>query len=168
MAKVNKVNATTPDVIDLNLPDLQSKRFRIDGDDNRILVLNTSDMNILSRLKEVYPKLVTLTQDAVKKLPMDMDIPEDEFTVDSEAVTTMVDVLTEIDTKMRELIDYLFNSNVSEMCAPNGSMYDPVNGKFRYEHIIDTLSKLYTDDITSGVNQITARVKKHTDKYVKR
>lgn len=166
MAKVNKVNATATDVIDLNLPDLQSKRFRIDGDDNRILVLNTSDLNILSRLKEVYPKLVSLTKDAVDRLPMDAE--EEDFTVDGEAVATVVDVLTDIDTKMRELIDYLFNSNVSEMCAPNGSMYDPVNGKFRYEHIIDTLSKLYTDDITGGMNKITARVKRHTDKYVKR
>lgn len=160
---------TNNDVIDLNLQDLRSKRFRIDGDDNRILVLNTSDLNILSRLKEVYPQLQKLTQDAVEKLPSDMkDMNEEDFTVDGEAMTTVVNVLTEIDTKMRGLVDYLFNSNVSELCAPNGSMYDPINGEFRYEKIINTLSKLYSDDITGGINQITNRVRKHTDKYTKR
>ena len=44
-------------------------------------------------------------------------------------------------------------------------MYDPINGKFRYEHIIDTLSGLYTEDISKGMKKISTRVKKHTDKY---
>ena len=65
-------------------------------------------------------------------------------------------------------MDYIFNSNVSELCAPDGSMYDPINGKFRFEHIIDTLAALYETDVSGEMNKLANRVKKHTDKYVRR
>jgi hypothetical protein len=44
-------------------------------------------------------------------------------------------------------------------------MYDPINGAFRFEHIISTLSALYEADISSEMGTIARRVKKHTDKY---
>ena len=62
-------------------------------------------------------------------------------------------------------MDYLFDSNVSGICAPSGSMYDPFNGKYRFEHIIEILAGLYETDVTAGLNKMSARVKKHTDKY---
>lgn len=166
---MGKADNITNDFVDINLSEIQSKRFRIDGDDNRILVLNTSDLSILSRLKEAYPKLVSLTNDAVKKLPDDLpELNNDESILESEAVNDLISVLKEIDSNMREQMDYIFNSNVSEICAPDGSMYDPINGKFRYEHIIDKLSGLYSKDISTGMNKISARVKKHTDKYTRK
>lgn len=157
-----------PDVIDISLSELRRKKFRIDGDDSRILELNTTDLNLLSRLKEAYPKLISLSEDAVKNLPDDAFLADDNtnFFTD-EAVASVVDTLAKIDTDMRSLLDYIFDSNVAEICAPSGSMYDPVNGKFRFEHIIETLTKLYTDDISVEAGNISKRVQKHTDKYVK-
>lgn len=161
----NNVNHNN-EVVDINLSGIESKRFRINGDDNKILVLNTADLNILSRLKEAYPKLESLTNEAVKKLPDSLpDFDETENALENPAINSLISVLDEIDKNMREQIDYIFNSNVSEICAPDGSMYDPINGKFRYEHIIDTLSGLYTEDISKGMKKISTRVKKHTDKY---
>jgi len=158
---------TNQDIIDINLSEIQSKRFRIDGDDNRILTLNTTDLGILSRLKEAYPKLISFTSEAVKKLPEELpELNENESLLETEAVSDIISVLKEIDANMREQIDYIFDSNVSEICAPSGSMFDPINGKFRYEHIIDKLSVLYSDDISNGMNKISTRVRKHTDKYI--
>lgn len=163
MAKKQEVADTQ--IVDINLSEIQKKKFRIDGDDNKILALNTSDLNILSRLKESYPKLVNLTNEAINRLPE--NFPKDEENpIESEEVNNLISVLKEIDMNMRKQVDYIFDSNVSEICAQDGSMYDPINGKFRYEHIIDTLADLYADNISTGMNKIAKRVWKHTDKYI--
>lgn len=153
-------------VIDIDLSAIRKKRFRIDGDDNRILELNTSDLNIIPRLKEVYPKLEALAKDAMKDWPTESDVTPDTDKL-SEDFETMASILKKIDSEMRELIDYIFDSNVSEVCAPSGSMYDPIGGSFRFEHIVATLGNLYSQDINAEVDKIATRVHKHTDKYIK-
>lgn len=140
------------DVIDIDLSVTKKKRFRIDKDNDRILELNTSDMTILSRLQDIYPKLEEL---GAKATTLDMD--EDG-----------VEILKEIDKELREHIDYIFDSNVSEICAPDGSMYDLFNGQFRFEHILNVLTTLYEDNIERESSQLLARMRTHTDKYVKK
>ena len=165
MAKTINSNVA---ITDIDLSVIEKKRFRIDGDDNRILELNTSDLNIIARLKDSYPKLMNLTQEAVKKFPEDGIDPESIDLANPDTLVPITEFLSDIDTEMRELIDYIFDSNVSEVCAPSGSMYDPINGQFRFEHIIDCLSKLYESDIQGEAKQISTRIKKHTDKYTKK
>ncbi len=152
---------TNDNVIDISLKQTAKKRFRIDGDDDRILELNTSDMSIINRLNTIYPKLQQLATDAATKL----DVGEEEDT--QKALDASAKALTEIDTDMRNLIDELFDSNVSEVCCVSGSMYDPFNGKFRFEHIIETLSGLYETNLKNEFNKMSKNVKKHTDKYIK-
>ena len=166
MASVKKdVN----EIVDINLSAIQKKRFRIDGDNNRILELNTSDLNLLSRLKEAYPKLIALANEAFEKWPKEADdaTQEDVDFMSDPTITTSIEILQNVDSEMRKLLDYIFDSNVSEMCAPSGSMYDPLNGKLRYEHIVETLAGLYEHDISTEMNKIATRVNKHTDKYHK-
>lgn len=148
------------DIVDINLSAIRKKRFRIDGDNNRILELNTSDLGVLSRIKEAYPKLQELNERAIQ------DWPNSEADhVGEEDYEAVVNVLKGIDTEMRQLIDYIFNSNVSEVCAPDGTMYDPIDGQFRFEHIINCLVALYENNIDLEVKQISNRVRKYTDKY---
>ena len=85
--------------------------------------------------------------------------------MEDEATSKLSEALHDADTKMRSLLDYIFDSNVSELCAPHGSMFDPVNGKLRFEHIIDTLAPLYETDISTEMSKVTANVSKHTAKY---
>ncbi len=158
---------TTQNVADLSLDVIRKKRFRIDGDDSRILELNTSDLNILARLKEAYPKLVQLANDAFQNLPNVDGNAEDYNFMTDEATAEVIEALKKADAEMRKLVDYIFNSNVSELCAVDGSMYDPINGKFRFEHIIDTLAELYETDVSKEMTTLSNRVRKHTDKYTK-
>ena len=109
-----------------------------------------------------------MAQDAFKDLPDIDDSAEDYNFMTDESTGVVVDSLKKADTDMRELIDYIFDSNVSDICAPSGSMYDPINGQFRFEHIIDTLSGLYETSVTSEIKKITSNVQKHTDKYVRK
>lgn len=151
--------------IDIDLSVTQKKKFRIDGDDDRILELDTSDLSILTRFRDAQPKLNELVSEIV-----DIKIKEYEDTPDGnvEAINEMGTILESIDKKMRELMDYIFDADVSRTCAPSGTMYDMFNGQYRYEHIMNTLFKLYEDNINKEYKKLATRVRKHTDKYTKR
>lgn len=151
------------EVIDIDLGFVEKKRFRICGDYNRMLELNVSDLNIASRLKTGYPKLKALLSEAKEKID---SIPDD---LDNEEMLgELADKLTEIDKEMRGIIDYIFDTNASEVCAPSGNMYDPVNGQFRFERIIEKLSALYTNGLDEEFRKIKNRVEGKTSKYTRK
>lgn len=150
------------DIVDVDLSVIKKKKFRINGDNTKILELNVSDMGILSRLDEAYPKLISL-QDKVAELA-EMSSADGE---DRELLASTASKLTEIDGEMRKILDFIFDSNVSEICGSEGSMYDPIEGTFRYEHIISTLTKLYENNLNSEFKKMKDRVNKHTAKYTK-
>jgi hypothetical protein len=141
--------------IDLSV--FRKKQFTIDGDENRILELDTSDLNIIKRIKEFYPKLQKL-EEKLQNIP---DFKDDQF-------VDIADFLDDIDSEMRTAVDAIFDSNVCEVCVPNGSMYDPINGRLRYEILIDVLSKLYDENLSAEIKKVNKRVEKHTAKYVKK
>ena len=89
----------------------------------------------------------------------------DDNTPVEEQLEQFSDVLKEIDSKMREYVDYIFDSNVSEVCVPTGSMYAPHNGKFRYEHITETLGQLYSNKIGDEAKLLSKRLREKTKKY---
>lgn len=151
------------EVTDIDLGFVEKKRFRICGDYNRMLELNVSDLNIANRLNTGYPKLKTLLSDAREKIS---SIPDDLD--DEKMLGELADKLTEIDKEMRDIIDYIFDTNASEVCAPSGNMYDPVNGQFRFERIIEKLSTLYTNGLDEEFKKLKNRVEGKTSKYTKK
>jgi hypothetical protein len=54
------------EIIDLDLSITKKKKFRFDKDDNRIVEINTSDMNLMQRVNVAYPKLQALQDKAAK------------------------------------------------------------------------------------------------------
>lgn len=159
----NKVD----DIIDIDLSVIEKKRFRIDGNNDRILELNTSDLSVITRLESSYDRLKKLGSEA-NSLSVDKDLSDDEDIMTDEKFSNLAKSFTKIDKEMRDIIDYVFDSNVSEVCAPSGSMFDPINGEFRYEHIINKILTLYDANFTKEFEQIKKRVGKHTNKYVGR
>lgn len=154
------------DIIDIDLSPIRKKRFRINGDRDKILELNTSDMNIIPRLEESYPKLSKLVEEASDKILAQTENIDEDSESDIE-LAPIADTLRDIDTEMRKWVDYIFDADVSKVCAENGSMYDPFNGKFRFEHIIDAISALYENNLKTEFDKVSNRVKKHTSKYHK-
>ena len=151
------MGTTNNNIIDLDLSITRKKRFRIDGDDNRVIELNTSDMTILNRLDEAEKRLTELAKYA------NFELSDDE-----QANADRVTELLATDKQMREIIDYLFDSEVADICAPDGSMYDPFNGKYRFEHIMETLFTQYEKNISEEIKKMRKNVQKHTDKYTKK
>lgn len=139
-------------IIDINLEGIKKQRFRINGDPNSIIELDLSDLSIIDRLKKGLNQLQT-EMSKITKLSTTDDAEADSM-------------LKEIDAKMRESIDYIFDYPVSAVCAKAGTMYDIKDGKLRYEIIIDGLTKLYENNINEEYKQFQSRIKKHTDKYV--
>lgn len=151
------------DIQNIDLSIFNKKKFSINGDPGKILELDVSDLNIINRLKEQYPVL-----DKLASKVGEVSSKTEGLTDERKLVDTLGSGLKEIDTEMRKAIDAIFDSNVSEICVPSGSMYDPVGGKLRYEHLIDTLVKLYDENLTKEVKRIQSRVSKHTNKYTKK
>lgn len=160
---VSNINAAN-DVVDIDLSVTRKKRFRIDKDDSRILELNTSDIGVVKRLRDGLPELDSLNDSAYKTI----SDSEDELDISSDAAGAVTDALHAIDEKMRWYLDYIFDAPVSEMCAPSGTMYDPFDGQFRYQHILATLSKLYENNFELEYKKMAKNVQKHTGKYTQR
>ena len=140
----------------------KKKTFTIDGDLTRTIQLDTSDMNLLVRLEEVYPDMEKLAVEAQDRISKSKVVKEDGDDSESEYLT---EILKDIDKKMREKMDYIFASPIIDICEPKGNMYDPVGGEFRFEHIISVLTALYANDISAEFKRMQDRVKKHTAKY---
>lgn len=153
----------------LDLSKLRKQRVKIDlGDDkDHILEINTSDMSVITRLQTGYTKLMEL-QGSIGKFE---DLPDiDKVTPEEfERVTTSVaNKLQDVDSQMRNAIDTIFDANVSSVCAPYGSMYDLIDGVFRFEYIIEGISGLYADNISSEIKKVRKRIQSHTNKYTKK
>lgn len=137
-------------VIDLNIDGIKKTSFRINGNNDAILELNLSDLGIGERLEKGYENLQSIIKDISKVSEKDENFTE-EF--------------KKADQKMREQLDYIFDSNVSEVCGKNGTMYDVKNGEFRFESILNALTALYANNLNDEYKKMKERIKKHTEKY---
>ena len=153
-----------PKFVDINIASMRKQRFRINGDNSKILELNVSDMGIVTRLSELYPKLQELA-DKAATIGNDTDDASDDVETFKQQLDKLGGQLKDIDEGMRDYIDKLFDANVSEVCAPFGHMYDIVDGQFRYDNIIDTLAGLYEANIEKETKALKDRLAKKTAKY---
>lgn len=160
---VIEMPSVADDIQDIDLSIIKKKRFRINGDNNRILELNTSDLNIISRLTSAYSRLQDYMSEVGKILS---EMPDEELTEDVERIAS--EQLEAIDMNMRKELDYIFDAPVSKVCDDGGSIYDPFNGAFKFEHIIEAILKLYERNLDKEFNKIRKRVSSKTSKYTKK
>lgn len=154
-----KVNSQVVDM-DLDLSATRKKRIRIDGDDNRIIEINTSDMNIIQRLDTLSDRMNKLSD---KFIDLKFgNTPEGE----EPSMTDTKEAIRMIDRELRDIIDELFQSKVADICAPDGTMWDMFNGSFRYEIVLEKLLSLYADNIQAETKKTMDRLHKYTNKYV--
>lgn len=138
-------------IIDLQIDAVERTQIRINGRNDCILELNLSDLGIAERLEKGYERL----QESITKIA-NMDVDASNFT----------ETLKQADKDMRETMDYIFDAPVSEVCAKDGTMYDPKDGQYRFEAIIDALTKLYENNINEEYKALKKRVKQNAEKYI--
>lgn len=140
----------TDNIRDINLDVAERQRFRINGNPDAIIELNLSDMGIVDRMEKGVEMLNKKMGEIARTSSEDENLSEK---------------LKQIDQDMRDVIDNIFDYPVSAVCAKYGTMYDPKDGKFRWESILDGLTKLYTNNLNEEYKRLNARLKKHTSKY---
>lgn len=151
------------DAIDLNLSPIRRKRFRINGDNTKFLELNVSDIGVISRYKESVEKLKKLVSEA-----SDYQLKQTDEDDDDAMIASVADFMKRQNEEMCKIIDYIFDSNVSEVCCDGGTMYDPIDGQYRFEYIIESLLKLYENNLDEEYKKIKNRMDKHTAKYTRK
>jgi len=163
MAEKTKKDNTT---LNLDLTETARTKIWVNGDCNKILELNLTDIGIMSRARDAEVKLDELQAEANKLASA--EVPDSfETEEDNKKFDEIVDVFQDIDKKMRDLVNGIFDFNVCDVCCDGGSMYDPINGKYRYEYIIDKLMALYGQSWQRESKRTQDRLKTHTAKYTK-
>lgn len=151
---------TTSSIQSVDLSIFNKRKFSINGDPCKIIELDPSDLNIITRLNTQYKRLQKLGVKAQNLLAgLDDTKSEEAYMEDASKA------LIEVDTEMRECVNAIFDYDVCSVCVPTGSMYDPVNGSFKFEYLVTTLLNLYEENLTKEGNKIQAKIAKHTNKY---
>lgn len=158
------VSSTSPevdDIQDIKIEGAKRKRFRINGDNNKILELNTNDIGVSYRLTEAYKRL----NDLMEKVQATLENVPDAENLDDENYQTVTNGLKELNDAMCKEVDFIFDAPVSSICLDGLSMYAPSNGMFMYEHIIDSITELYETDLNHEFTLMRQRVSERTKRY---
>lgn len=138
-------------VIDISIDNIEKQELRINGRDDCIIHLNLSDMGIFERLQTGYEQLEAFSDEAAR-------VPVDD--------KDLIKKINTIDKKMREVMDYIFDDDISGACCKYGTMLDPINGMYRFEYIIDKLTSLYENNINEEYQKMKNRVNKVAAAYI--
>lgn len=126
----------------------------INGDPNRTIYVQASDFNIKVRARQAQKNIGELLEELNAKNP--------------ETDEAFVDVLEEVDTKIREQINFIFNSDVSQTvfgaCSPLMSLK---SGKSYVEAFLDAILPELEKIAKKAAEASEKRIAKHTRKYAK-
>ena len=170
---VNKVKTTNPNDLSGNIDlgySTKKKRFSVGGDVNNVVELDTSDLGVANRLsksmkdfKDLENKWNALNESA------NTIIDTDDMEVAMQSTEDFSKQFDELELQVRGLIDKVFDSEVADKCLGSSSAFSPINGYFKYEHIITALLNCYEQQIKDEAPKFNARkINKYTNKYIKR
>ena len=145
-------------IVDINIESIKRKKFRLNGDPNKVIELNMSDLGLYTRLEKGYAKLQEIATEV-------SDVEFDPMNDSIEELDKAMAVLDTLNVAMKEQIDYIFDYPVADKACDGGTMYDPCGGTLRYEHILEVLLGLYENNIIKEFKTMKTNMSKHTAKY---
>lgn len=155
-------------VLNLDLSATKGTVIQVNSDPNAKFTLNLSDFGIYNRLTDGLNQLYDLFSNLKDEMGSiaENEYPDDEAKEEANA-QKLLEVMKTMDGKMRNIVDYIFSAPVSDVCAPDGYMFDIFEGQLRFEYIINALTKLYENNINSEFYKVKARVNGKLPQYVK-
>lgn len=121
------------------------KTYALNGDENNVIKINVSDINILKRAKEV--------QSFIDSLGDFQPTPEK---------------LAELDGVLREKLDYVFGSGVSKAAFGETNCLSPLDdGRFLFQSFLEALLPVISEDIKKAGAKVNGNVQKFIDKKPK-
>lgn len=158
---------TQEQVLNLDLRSTAKKKVTVNGDKDAAFYINPSDFGIYDRLKVGVPKLYQIFTDMRDKLKPapESDIEDADETTD-EFLEKMTEVMKDADAQMRSITDEIFAAPVSDICAPDGYMFDMFEGQLRFEYIISAITRLYENNINAEFYKLKSRINAKLPSYV--
>lgn len=121
------------------------KRLAINGDENRVIVVNPTDIGVLSRYKEKSPEFEKLSAESGNS----EEIP---------------DIL---DKKVREFVDYIIGSPVSEIVFGKTNCLSMSGGQTVFENFFTAYMEYMEPEIKAEYERSKNRIKKYTQQLPK-
>ena len=136
--------------------DEEYKEFSINGDENRVIRFNPSDLAIIKRLEEAKNKISESM--AIKD---DIELDNEGKPVDS--LENYSKVISHIDNVIKEQINYIFDSDVANVVFGNQSPLANIKGKPLYERFMESVMP----EIKKAVEEEAKESRKRVAKYTK-
>lgn len=130
------------------------KEFTINNDESRVIKFNPSDYAIITRLAEAKKTI----EDAIKKAG-DIEINAEGQAVDFERTGDMVKM---VDDVIREQVDYIFASKVSDKIFGSQSPMSNIGGEPLFVKVFKCIEPIITDALTEKRKESKKRVEKYT------
>ena len=160
--------AETMQNINLNLS--TKKKFTLDGDPDRVIELDISDINIIDRATIAFRNIEKLQADwEALPVPGDIEGEDDNLAERFSEIEDFSEKFSEIENKLKQEINFMFDSDISDTIFGTSSPFSIINGKFKFQHTVDVLMSLYENQIQSDIKKINRpKVVNKTQRYIKR
>lgn len=132
------------------------KEFTINGDENRVIRFNPSDIAILKRLDEAKDKILEAMQ-------VEKDIELDVEGKPIESLENASKVVKHIDDTIKEQINYVFDYNVSDVVFGKQSPMANIKGLPLYVRFMESVKPV----IESAMKEEAEKSRKRVNKYTK-
>ena len=132
------------------------KEFSINGDVNRVIRFNPSDLAIIKRLEEAKNKI-----SESMNIKDDIELDNEGKPVDS--LENYSKVISHIDNVIKEQINYIFDSDVANVVFGNQSPLANIKGKPLYERFMESVMP----EIKKAVEEEAKESRKRVEKYTK-
>jgi len=141
--------------------------FTLNGDKDRVIRFNPSDLNIIKRATEAAAVLDEAEKSLTATVKLNPDGTIAESGNSGEDMKAAIDLLNGFETVMREQLNYIFNSDVYDIVFAGQSPLSTV-GKNKiplYESFLDGAMAVMSDEITENNKASKARTGKYTKGY---
>lgn len=131
------------------------KEFSINNDPNRVIRFNPSDFSIIERIKTAYDEI-----DKATKIDDDIELKSDGTPV--EELGKAAEIVKGINDTIKNQIDYIFNSTVSDMVFGKQSPLSMVKGVPLWERFLNVIIPVIQKEVKAEQEASRKRISKYT------
>lgn len=135
------------------------KEFTINNDPNRVVRFNPSDVNLLDRFDRAY-KAIEEEQEKIKE---DIELETNgEPLENQEDYEEALNIIRKANNLIKDQIDFIFDSEVSDVIFGNQSPMSTVKGKPLFERVFEAIKPILEKEITEEQKASDKRISKYT------
>lgn len=135
------------------------KEFMINGDKNRVIRFNPADINLLERFDKAYKSI----EEEQRRIEKDIELKTNGKPVEEqEDYEQALEVIRRLNQFIKDQIDYIFDSEVSDVIFGNQSPMSTVKGRPFFERVFDAIQPILEKEITAERKASEKRISKYT------